>query len=61
MQEWTYPFGNRYPREWPIAWVGIDGDEVLEYEPVLASEGGEITVKQTRPDDVKVGDTEDML
>ena len=34
MQEWIYPIGNLYPREWPIAWDGIDGDEVIEHEGI---------------------------
>ena len=32
MHEWVYPQGNYPAREFPIAWVGIDGDEVIEHE-----------------------------
>ena len=32
MHTWEYPKGNYYAREWPIAWVGIDGDELVEQE-----------------------------
>eukprot|EP00538_Stauroneis_constricta_P012709 CAMPEP_0119555404 /NCGR_PEP_ID=MMETSP1352-20130426/7633_1 /TAXON_ID=265584 /ORGANISM="Stauroneis constricta, Strain CCMP1120" /LENGTH=1158 /DNA_ID=CAMNT_0007602161 /DNA_START=358 /DNA_END=3834 /DNA_ORIENTATION=+ len=37
MQAWIYPNGNYYAREWPVAWVGIDGDEKIENEldPVI--------------------------
>jgi hypothetical protein len=32
MQEWQYPTGNYAAREWPIGWVAIDGDEIIEHE-----------------------------
>uniref|UniRef100_A0A7S1YBV7 Uncharacterized protein n=1 Tax=Grammatophora oceanica TaxID=210454 RepID=A0A7S1YBV7_9STRA len=32
VQNWTYPNGNYPAREWPISWIGIDGDEILEHE-----------------------------
>jgi GDP-fucose protein O-fucosyltransferase len=32
MHNWEYPNGNYFAREWPIAWVGIDGDELIEHE-----------------------------
>ena len=37
MQEWRFPEPNYPAREWPIGWVAIDGDEVIEHEgePVM--------------------------
>jgi hypothetical protein len=37
MQEYEFPEGNYPAREWPIGWVAIDGDEVIEHEgaPVI--------------------------
>lgn len=32
MLEWTYPRPNYPAREWPIGWVAIDGDEIIEHE-----------------------------
>jgi hypothetical protein len=32
VQKWTYPNGNYVAREWPIGWIGIDGDEIIEHE-----------------------------
>ena len=32
MHKWQYLTGNHFAREWPIAWVGIDGDELIEHE-----------------------------
>eukprot|EP00339_Tiarina_fusa_P022149 CAMPEP_0116997394 /NCGR_PEP_ID=MMETSP0472-20121206/846_1 /TAXON_ID=693140 ORGANISM="Tiarina fusus, Strain LIS" /NCGR_SAMPLE_ID=MMETSP0472 /ASSEMBLY_ACC=CAM_ASM_000603 /LENGTH=637 /DNA_ID=CAMNT_0004696263 /DNA_START=60 /DNA_END=1973 /DNA_ORIENTATION=+ len=58
MQEWKYPSGNLYPREWPIGWVGIDGDEVLEHEskPVAGTAtDDEVPRAQSKPDALKVG------
>ena len=39
MHEYLYPTGNYGAREWPIGWVAIDGDEVIEHEgePVVES------------------------
>jgi hypothetical protein len=34
MLNWTYPNGNYPAREWPLGWVGIDGDEIIEHERV---------------------------
>lgn len=34
MREYKYPQGNYGAREWPIGWVAIDGDEVIEHEGV---------------------------
>eukprot|EP00537_Pseudo-nitzschia_pungens_P010966 CAMPEP_0172397068 /NCGR_PEP_ID=MMETSP1061-20121228/28798_1 /TAXON_ID=37318 /ORGANISM="Pseudo-nitzschia pungens, Strain cf. pungens" /LENGTH=1135 /DNA_ID=CAMNT_0013129133 /DNA_START=138 /DNA_END=3545 /DNA_ORIENTATION=+ len=32
MRDFKYPSGNYGAREWPIGWIGIDGDEVIEKE-----------------------------
>eukprot|EP00978_Attheya_sp_CCMP212_P036879 scaffold170273_cov47-Attheya_sp.AAC.3 len=32
VHNWTYPNGNYYAREFPIGWVGIDGNIVVEHE-----------------------------
>ena len=32
MREWQYPHGNYPAREWPIGWVGIDGDKYVDHE-----------------------------
>jgi hypothetical protein len=39
MQDWQYPEGNYHSREWPIGWVAIDGDEVIEHEGMAFVEG----------------------
>jgi hypothetical protein len=37
---YKYPTGNYPAREWPIGWVAIDGDEVIEHEgtPIVVEE-----------------------
>ena len=42
-REYKYPQGNYGAREWPIGWIAIDGDEVIEHEgvPVIEQEQGE--------------------
>jgi hypothetical protein len=41
MVNWTYPNGNFPAREWPLGWVGIDGDEIIEHEEApVAKVGG---------------------
>jgi len=37
VRDYKYPVGNYGAREWPIGWIGIDGDRVIEHEgtPVL--------------------------
>lgn len=44
-REYQYPKGNYGAREWPIGWVAIDGDEIIEHEssPVLEVEGKAVT------------------
>ena len=32
VREWQYPHGNYPAREWPIGWVGIDGDKYVDHE-----------------------------
>jgi hypothetical protein len=40
VRQYKYPTGNYGAREWPIGWIGIDGDEIIEHElePVLVEE-----------------------
>eukprot|EP00536_Pseudo-nitzschia_multiseries_P016290 jgi/Psemu1/247440/estExt_Genewise1.C_10660005 len=37
VRDYKYPSGNYGAREWPIGWIGIDGDEIIENEgtPIL--------------------------
>lgn len=51
VRQYKYPTGNYGAREWPIGWVAIDGDEVIEHEgtPVVAEE----EVKQKKDSDTK--------
>jgi GDP-fucose protein O-fucosyltransferase len=37
---YKYPTGNYGAREWPIGWIAIDGDEVIEHEgtPIVVEE-----------------------
>lgn len=56
MREWTYPEGNYFAREWPIGWVGIDGDEIQEHEskletPIVKREKFTITKEDLVPDE----------
>lgn len=56
MRDWTYPEGNYPAREWPIGWVGIDSDEVIEHEgkvrtPHVAHQKPKITKKDLEPDE----------
>lgn len=48
VREYKYPTGNYGAREFPIGWVAIDGDEVIEHEgiPVLEMKDGEETLKK---------------
>lgn len=32
VREWRYPIGNYPAREWPLGWVGIDGDKYVDHE-----------------------------
>jgi len=32
VRDYKYPMGNYPAREWPIGWIAIDGDEVIEHE-----------------------------
>jgi hypothetical protein len=32
VRDYKYPTGNYGAREWPIGWIAIDGDEVIEHE-----------------------------
>ncbi len=47
VRDYKYPSGNYGAREFPIGWVGIDGDTVIEHEgvPVLEMEEGQENVK----------------
>jgi hypothetical protein len=40
VREYKYPAGNYGAREWPLGWIAIDGDEVIEHEgqPVMKEE-----------------------
>jgi hypothetical protein len=38
VREYMYPTGNYNAREWPIGWIAIDGDEVIEHEGVPVPE-----------------------
>mmetsp|Transcript_3422 Transcript_3422/g.7374 ORF Transcript_3422/g.7374 Transcript_3422/m.7374 type:complete len:1165 (-) Transcript_3422:1622-5116(-) len=42
-RDYKYPSGNYGAREWPIGWIAIDGDQVIEHEgtPVLDIENGD--------------------
>lgn len=55
MREWTYPEGNYPAREWPIGWIGIDGDELIEHErhveiPLIHRKKMPVTKDQLVPD-----------
>ena len=45
---YKYPTGNYGAREFPIGWIAIDGDEVIEHEgiPILEIKGGEQNSKK---------------
>ena len=45
MQEWRFPEPNYPAREWPIGWVAIDGDEVIEHEGEPVVEEMDVTVE----------------
>lgn len=59
-REYLYPKGNYGAREWPIGWVAIDGDEVIEHESssVLEVEGkgviAAVNVKRKLPPKITV-------
>jgi len=38
VRDYKYPTGNYGAREWPIGWIAIDGDEVIEHEGTLSLE-----------------------
>lgn len=40
VREYKHPIGNYGAREWPLGWIAIDGDEVIEHEgqPVMQEE-----------------------
>lgn len=42
MHEWLYPEGNLPAREWPLGWIGIDGDEWIEHELEVVVEEADI-------------------
>lgn len=42
MHEYKYPQGNYGAREWPLGWVAIDGDKVIEHEGVPVVEQQEV-------------------
>ena len=48
MLNWTYPNGNFPAREWPLGWVGIDGDEIIEHEGALVVDVGEAKASSQR-------------
>lgn len=54
MQEWRYPNGNYGAREWPLGWVAIDGDTVIEHEgtpvTVLATADGGLSEENNNND-----------
>jgi hypothetical protein len=54
MHTWEYPTGNYYAREWPIAWVGIDGDELVEQELMEHD-----THQETHEDNAKGGEPQE--
>lgn len=48
VRDYKYPTGNYGAREWPIGWIAIDGDEVIEHEGTPSFEmnvGNEILKK----------------
>jgi hypothetical protein len=55
MLQWTYPKPNYPAREWPVGWVGIDGDEVLEQE------SEPLVVDAVSTEGTKVGENQDGL
>ena len=50
LREYKYPVGNYNAREWPIGWIAIDGDQVIEHEgvPVPKNVGDSATPFQKR-------------
>jgi hypothetical protein len=48
MVKWTYPNGNYPAREWPLGWVGIDSDEIIEHEgaPVVDVGGAKTSIQR---------------
>ena len=48
VRDYKYPSGNYGAREFPIGWVAIDGDSVIEHEgvPVLEMKEGQENLKQ---------------
>ena len=41
VREYKYPVGNYGAREWPVGWIGIDGDTLIEHELVPVDQKGE--------------------
>ena len=41
VREYKYPTGNYGAREWPIGWIAIDGDRVIEHEGVPVLDDGD--------------------
>mmetsp|Transcript_14604 Transcript_14604/g.35538 ORF Transcript_14604/g.35538 Transcript_14604/m.35538 type:complete len:1188 (+) Transcript_14604:120-3683(+) len=41
VREYKYPVGNYGAREWPVGWIGIDGDTLIEHELVPVDQQGE--------------------
>jgi hypothetical protein len=50
MHDYQYPSGNYGAREWPLGWVAIDGDEVIEHEgePVVEESADAPAAGRTR-------------
>ncbi|KAL3920089.1 MAG: hypothetical protein SGILL_003436 [Bacillariaceae sp.] len=59
VREYKYPIGNYGAREWPIGWVAIDGDEVIEHEgePVIEQEENVDSVKSSNHEKRKISET----
>mmetsp|Transcript_38921 Transcript_38921/g.44490 ORF Transcript_38921/g.44490 Transcript_38921/m.44490 type:complete len:1187 (+) Transcript_38921:96-3656(+) len=59
-REYKFPVGNYQAREWPIGWMAIDGDLVIEHEgiPVLEVEdgGGSAVFQRKLPPVIKISE-----
>jgi hypothetical protein len=57
VRDYKYPQGNYGAREWPIGWIAIDGDEVIEHEgpPSLEMKGGDGTLENDFQREVRAG------
>ena len=49
VREYKYPTGNYGAREFPLGWVAIDGDEVIEHEGKPVIDGDEIIEHEESP------------